>query len=406
IAAAPTAAQAGNSSTLTITIPPGYNSSLAVTVTVSSASSSVVSVGGGATSNVVFAAGGSNVKTITAQFVGAGSSVLSVAGQSPLVGSSVTLQTLATPSVTETFRAASLTGLNNGDLVTSWLGDINSTAANALTVAPLFKANATPSGGPAVQFLATSNAFLAVDASVDPSATLTNFSVVAVYKATAPSSNGSLSWWDMAGLMDAEENGFPADWGLEVDANGYAVFGTGSANGQVSASGYNTVGSVFHVVVASYDSINGVSTIQVDDQAATVQTNLVGLPRIAGTLPIRIGANQYGTFFNGEIAELRIYNGALSASQATGVINTLKGNYGLTFTSDLGPYLLQVVNSGSAVQITWPTTATAAGFVLESSTNVNSGWATSGLSIGTSGTNSIVTDSVTNAARFYRLHHP
>jgi hypothetical protein len=67
------------------------------------------------------------------------------------------------------------------------------------------------------------------------------------------------------------------------------IFGTGSGNGSVTVPNYSKVGSAFHVVVASYDTVNGIKTIQVYNQPQVVQAGLLGSPRIGGTLPLRIG---------------------------------------------------------------------------------------------------------------------
>lgn len=411
LTANPISGQVGEASILTVGIPEGYNNSITVTVAVSSASSDIVAVGGTAVTNIVFPKGGSNIQTLIAQFVSPGSTVVSASGPSPLIGAEVRLTTFAVPTVREIFRASSLTtqipGIGEGDAVPSWTGDVRYTLASASGVAPVFHANATPAGLPSVRFPVSSNAFLSIDPAVDPTDGLTNFSVAVVFKADAPSSNTSPNWWDMAGLLDNEEVGTPPDWGLEIDSNGQVVFGTGSANGQVTATGYDTVGSGLHVVVASYDSVNGIAKIQVDDQPPVIQTNLIGLPRIAGTRPLNIGANQWGTYFAGEIAECRIYDGALNPSQAVNLIAQLKTNYSLIFPGDFGAYTLRVSKvADQIIQLLWPVAATVDGWVLESTTNLSTGWSLSSLPVSVIGTNSVVTDSITNRACYYRLRRP
>lgn len=406
----PAAAEAGNTVTANITIPLGYNNASPVTVTVTSTPPGMVTFAGAATTNVVFPAATSNTKTITVKIISSGTATISATATGLITGNA-NITGLAVPSTTEIFRASDLTtqipGIANGDLVTTWLGSLNSTPATAGVAAPVFHLGATPSGAPAVQFVAGSNSVLSIATGSDPAAGLTNFSVAAVFRGTAPAGGTPANWWDMAGLLDDEESGTPADWGLEVDGSGQVVLGTGSANGQVTVAGYNTIGSTFHVVVASYDSLNGVQLIKVDDQPAVSQSGLVGSPRISGTRPLNIGGNQYGNYFTGDIAELRIYTGALSSTEMSGVITDLKTNYSLTFPSDLVAVSLSVTStSPGSIQIAWPSSATALGYVLESTTNLLSGWSTSGLTVGTSGANSVVTDSTTNNTRFYRLHHP
>jgi hypothetical protein len=406
----PAAAEVGLTVNANIGIPLGFNNSSSVTVTVTSTPPGIVTFNGAASTNLVFAVGTTNIKTIAVQLVGVGSATLTGSGTG-LIAGNATVSALPIPTTQEIFRASDLpsqiSGIANGDSIPTWLGSLNSTPANSGGAnAPLFHANATPSGAPAVQFVATSNAFFNILPANDPSAGLTNFSVAAVFRATAPASTSFVNWWDMAGLLDNEENGFPADWGLEVDTAGNVIFGTGSANNQVTVN-YNTVGSAFHVVVASYDTLTGVQRIQVDDQPQVSQSGLIGSPRIAGTLPLRIGQNQYGDYLNGDIAELRIYNGALSSAEIASTITNLKTNYSLSFSGDYTSVSLSVIAiSANTIQISWPANATALGYALESTTNLLNGWSASGLTVGTSGGNSVVTDTTTNSTRFYRLHKP
>jgi hypothetical protein len=407
----PTAAEIGQSGTLNIAIPSGFNNSSSISVTVTSSVPGAVTFDGLPSANLVFAAGTTNLKTVSLQFASVGVATITAAG-SGLIAGNANVSVLPVPTAQEIFRASDLTnqipGIANGDLVQTWVGSVNSTIANASSVAPVFNAAATPSGGPSVQFLATSNAYFDIQPSSDPAAGLTNFSVAAVFRASAPANTGFGNWWDMAGLLDDEESGFPADWGLEVDVSGNVIFGTGSGNGSVTVPNYSTVGSAFHVVVASYDSVNGVETIQVDNQPQVSQVGLLGSPRIAGTLPLRIGQNQYGDFFNGDIVELRIYNGALSSSEMNAAISQLSTNYNLAFPGGgLTSVSLNISSlPPSSLNISWSAAATTSGYVLESSTNLLSGWSATGLTVGNSGTNSVVTDSVTNGTRYYRLHHP
>ena len=402
ISANPTAAQAPSTVQLTVGIPVGANNVSPVTVKVSSDTPTVATVGGGASTNLTFAAGSSIVQTLSAQLLSIGSATVTVTS-SGWISNSVTLYGLGAPAVIETFRALSLTnqGLNNGDAVTLWQGDILATPANAGAAPPTFHANATPAGTPTILLNAANLTSLVIPSANDPTIGLTEMSIIAVFKDYSAATGDNGQFYTQAGIADHELGGATYDWGLEINGAGQFSWGTGNPDTTIACPLIVLNDGKFHVVVGTYDTLGGISTIYVDNQQPVVAIGLQSGARLADT--ITIGTGHPGSYLSGELAELDFYNGALSASQAAAKISALQAAYG--FAPPV-VYSLAITHSANAVQIVWPTAATAAGYVLQSTTNLHSGWSTSGLSFVANGTNNVATDGTTNVATFYRLQHP
>lgn len=407
ISANPPDGEVGAILPLTVSIPAGDNNNNAVTINVTSGTPSVATIGGAASTNITFAAGTTNVQTVLAQIVGIGTSVVTVTNASPvLVSSSVTLVGLAAPSVIEAFHASSLPkqipGIATGNSIPVWYGDITNTAANAGTTAPTYKANATATGTPAVVLNATNQTTLDIPLANDPTFGLSQFSVLAVFKDYNVAANDGGNFYQEAGIADHEMPGVTYDWGLEINGTGEFAWGTGSPDTTIPYPLIVVNDGLFHIVVGTYDVLSGVSSVYVDNRAPQVVTGLQSGARLAQD--IVIGAGHPGSYLSGELAELDFYNGALNASEVATTVSVLQKTYGIAGV--IVRYPLTISRSGSKVQVAWPAAATTAGAVLQTTTNLTSGWGTSTLSFVAVGTNNVATDGVTNRATFYRLAQP
>jgi hypothetical protein len=116
------------------------------------------------------------------------------------------------------------------------------------------------------------------------------------------------------------------------------------------------------------------------DMTGTTLTHyLNGLPIGSGEItatpadggrPLRIGTrDDFVTKMKGDIAELVIYNRALTEAERTQVVDYLKNKYGLGVSR---PTLAISRAPNSSVLVAWPSAAT--GFALESSAVVTGGW--------------------------------
>lgn len=406
----------GNDVVCTVTIPAGVNASSSKTVTVTSSNATAVTVGGGATLTLTFAAGATNVQSFPAHMLAAGISELT-ASCPALVSSSVTLEALGQRTIIEVFRASSLTnqlaGLTDGGQVSSWAGDIDSTRiAVPLSVAPTFRMNATPSGSPSVLFDATQFQDLLLSGAQSPVGGLNYFSVLLVFKVNGAATSSGTQWYDMTGILDAEEGGTWNDWGISLNASGNLGFGIGNSDYTLTDTGPSLVNSnQFHVAVAAWDPTRQQMRINIDDQPTTVSPATAAIsafPRNPSALRpsggnIHIGSTvDHGWYFSGELAEVRFYNGALTGSEATNALLSARGEYGILTPQDLTLYIQPATSTTETIH--WSAVATASGYVLYSTTNLTNAWTPAGLSVGTVGNQSVVTVTNLDSARFYRLH--
>jgi hypothetical protein len=97
--------------------------------------------------------------------------------------------------------------------------------------------------------------------------------------------------------------------------------------------------------------------------------------------------------FNGRLYDVRIYNYPLTSTQVQSLL-----------TPAPAPALTVHAGSGGTIQISWP--VSAIGYVLQSSSSVDVGWANSSLTVTTQGNQNVVTDTTGAGARFYRLYLP
>jgi hypothetical protein len=132
------------------------------------------------------------------------------------------------------------------------------------------------------------------------------------------------------------------------------------------------------VAVASYDTLNGQMRLTVDDQPTVISSS----PISSGTMAdndIMLGGSSYEAltrYFSGAIAEVRFYNGALTAAQAANLIYTLKTNYSILYPSEvsvsLTPANATLFGTNNAIlTLTIPQAANASQAVIVTVTNNN-----------------------------------
>jgi hypothetical protein len=389
ITAATTLEDVGSNILCTVTIPQGANAAHSVTVTVTSSNSGVIALGGGSSTNLTFAAGGSNIQSFNVLTVSPGSSTLTASG-SGLIAGSVTISVLAPPALVEAFRASSLPnqipGIADGNAVTAWAGDTNATAvANQNNPnAPIFRAQATPSGSPSVLFNAADATSLLLLGANSPAGGKTNFSVVLVFKANGPASSTSANWYSQTGILDAEEAGVHNDWGIALDSGGNLNFGIGSPDVTLLNPNYNLVNSnIFHIAVVSFDVVHQRMQITIDDQPTTPSATGTPLsinPRdpsfvqnSGGDIHFGQGATD-GLYWSGELIEADFYNGAVKNPAA--IIAALKSTYGIAFQDQILMSLTPAasatpIGGDSTLRLTIPATANQGHAVTVFVTNSN-----------------------------------
>jgi len=186
--------------------------------------------------------------------------------------------------------------------------------------------HASINGKNALQFLG--NEYLEIAINDSPAAGSTAFTIAIVFKPNQTGTgNSSDAWYSNTGLVDAEEPGGTADWGLAWTGDNTVAAGIGgmdiTTNSQVVSVGTP------HVAIYSWDGTTGTVKISVDGQetsAATGTTNPRNFYRFL------IGSVAGGNKFVGEIATVKVWNSAFDSSQINTLGYALGTAYGISTT--------------------------------------------------------------------------
>ncbi len=185
------------------------------------------------------------------------------------------------------------------------------------------------SGHKVLRFANTASQFLTVPGTDSPISGAANFSLVVVFKTTTLGDVSS-QFFNNTGLLSAEQPGAVADWALGLNGSqlaGGLGAGTGGCAVDVSLTGGNVIDGKFHV--AMYMRSGGTVRLYVDGVIVDVQNGLCTSGR--GNYDLQIGALTTAShFFDGDIAEIQIYDRALNLAEIPAVTQTLATSYGLS----------------------------------------------------------------------------
>ena len=142
---------------------------------------------------------------------------------------------------------------------------------------------------------------------------------------------GQGEWFDNTGLVDANTLGFSNDWGISINAQGQLSVGLGGGFGVEPASLYSTASGLNdgNQHTAAFVKRGGAISLYVDELPAD---SLGGAPA-AAIAPTAIGIGQLGggkNPYTGEIAEVRLYSGAMDAAEVKTSIAELNSFYNNT----------------------------------------------------------------------------
>lgn len=225
--------------------------------------------------------------------------------------------------------ADSLAG-TNGASVSIWTDTIAGKNATQSVPAsqPQLYANVL-NGHNTVRFANGASQFLTVAAADSPISGATNFSLVVVFKTSTPG-NASTSFYQNTGLLGAEQPNIVADWALDINGSQLgAGLGAGSSgcSADVSLYGGNVTDGNPHI--ALYVRSGNTIRLYVDGVIVAEQTALC--PAARGSYDFQIGAMTTNScFFNGDIAEIQLYNRALNSWEIMGANEALANTYGLS----------------------------------------------------------------------------
>jgi len=228
------------------------------------------------------------------------------------------------PAVVAWFRADALSGLANGEPVSTW----PDSSASGYT-ASQGNASQRPSfvtgvinGLPVVRFDSAASTFLAFNRPVQD-----DFTIFCVFRSGQGIGTG-VNFWNGAGLVSGEMPNPVSDFGLSLNANGRLLAGTGNPDVTIASgsSGFND--DQPHLVAFKRTRNTGALELYVDGvfQGGTTggQQSLIAPPQL--TLGVHPPLVEY---LSGDIAEVKIYNAALSDTDRIAEENALNCKYGL-----------------------------------------------------------------------------
>jgi autotransporter-associated beta strand protein len=268
-----------------------------------------------------------------------GNGTLVLAGEAAYAGKTTvkagTLMVGGTSSASDCYRwvADSMTDTNTP--VAVWTDvNVGVPATNAV-------ASQTPrlvcgeiNGHNVVRFTSGASQYLAIEAAKSPVSGATNFSIVVVFK-TGTSGYGSNGYWySNTGLVDGEQGGIQNDWGMVYTGLGCVGGGAGypAINKDFtvySSSSYSVADSQPHVAIYTWQGTN--MLVNVDGRVTTgVSTSAVVSARNSYRMLFGSVALEGGKYFNGDMAEIRIYrNRALTADEQNRIGSGLSATYGV-----------------------------------------------------------------------------
>lgn len=223
-------------------------------------------------------------------------------------GESVNSQEVSvTPPVLEAwFKADAIAGLANGASVAIWpdsSGHGFSALQTTLDQRPTYLTDAL-NGLPVVQFNGTNSQVLFLNRPVQD-----NFTIFCVFRSTQGLGSGG-QFYDGAGLVSGTAPGMTNDFGVCLFADGQASAGVGNPNVSLaSVAGFND--GMPHLLTMRRMESSGELDLYLDGNFVGSQTGNT-LP-LNASAKLALGAQQtLNNFLTGDIAEVQIYNGALS----------------------------------------------------------------------------------------------
>lgn len=231
--------------------------------------------------------------------------------------------------LTAYWQADSLSSeLADGAVLTKWTDSVSGLEAIA-TGSPTLVTN--QSGGRAmVRFGGgESGDRFVLGSNENPLSRANDFSVVVVFRADANSVGGNDQWFQNTGIVDANRMGFGQDWGLSVNATGQLSTGMGAGFGNAPTTIYSTDSGFndgqLHTAIVTRSG-SGI-TLSVDDRTANRSDSASSAAR--SNLSLTFGALTDGELpFTGDIAEVRIYDGALDDAEQMSLRSEIESYYG------------------------------------------------------------------------------
>ena len=360
-------------------------------------------VSGGPYMNIVStpainAATDSSVSNSTAYFyvVSAVNDAGESANSAEVAVTSISPPPVPAPALLTWFKANALTNLADGAKVSIW-PDASGNGVDAVQATggqqPTFIANGI-GGLPVVRFNSTNQTYLSFSRLISG-----DFTIVCLFRSSQGSNTGTL-FYQGAGLVNGEVAGAANDFGMCLFANGSLCAGTGNPDVAVNSSmGFND--GQPHILTFTRTRATGVLALFVDGVLAG--TTAGGMQPLTAPAQLVLGAQQtLVNFFTGDIAEVKIYDGALSDAERIGDENSLRCKYSLgPGAPPPAPENLAAATSDYSVFLNWSPGVTANSYILYRATNPTGPYTIAG--IGITGTNYVDTNAVSGRSNYFKI---
>ncbi len=243
------------------------------------------------------------------------------------------------------FKADSI-NLAEGAAVSLWADSSrNGHVAQPGTFAPTFAATAM-NGFPAIRFNGTQTMVFSRPVQDD-------FSIMILFK-TANGAGGSDNFYAGSGLVSGEQGGVVNDFGMSIRDNGRVLVGTGNPDATLRSdagpggTGYDDD----QPHVATFTRLRSTGALEVFMDRVNRRTGTGGTQSLNVVSQLCIGAHPgpVGPYLNGDIAEIIVYEGALTSGEQLAEEDALRGKYGLAGgTAPVAP--INVAAAGA--RVTW-----------------------------------------------------
>ncbi|MBP7934459.1 MAG: hypothetical protein KA354_07395 [Phycisphaerae bacterium] len=285
-------------------------------------------VSGGPYANTVAS---SPVNAATDSTVGAGTtyyyvvSAVNASGESGHSAEvSVTTPVRPPPELAAWFKAEDLSGLANGAAVSTWpdATDHGYDAKQETSSRKPTYVTGAIHGLPVVRFNAANSTYLAFPRPVQD-----DFTILFVYQSSQGRGTGT-HFYQGAGLVNGEVANVVNDFGISLNASGKLLAGTGNPDTTIASSNSGFNDGQPHLVVFKRTRSTGMLELYVDGLAQGAATG--GTQSLTAPLQLVLGAQQTLLYhLTGDIAEVKIYAGALSDPDRIAEEKALRCKYGL-----------------------------------------------------------------------------
>lgn len=234
------------------------------------------------------------------------------------------------------YKANAITGVSSGSKLATWddsSGNGNNATQTVSGNQPTYVTNAM-SGLPVVRFNSADSTYMSFARPVS-----NDFTMTFVYQSSQGIGTGT-QFYQGAGLVNGEVAGVTDDFGTSLNTNGYLLAGTGNPDTTItSGTGFNDGRP--HVVTFERTMSTGALALYVD--GTQVSTGTGGTQSLTAPSQLVLGAQQtLNNYLSGDIAEVQIFDTALSDTQRQALESGLMSEYAVGLPS---PWQSQDINA-------------------------------------------------------------